>query len=167
MISSETKPLLIAHRGLLSGPDKTRENTVKTLVSARQQGYDVEIDVWYHENSWWLGHDGPLEPVDISILQILDRGTYLGTHHAWIHAKSIQTLYQLRKMRWEGHVFFHENDPAVLTSSGYLWTFVGQELTPLSICVMPELTDSLENCRKLSVYAFCTDYIHDIEQRLR
>ena len=159
-------PLLIAHRGLVDGPDKTKENTVSAILSARNQGYDVEIDLWFTDNRWWLGHDGPQTKIEFEWLYNIDRKSYLDTHHAWIHAKSIQTLYQLQKNKWLGHTFFHEEDPVVLTSSRYIWTYPGQQLTPLSICVMPENTDALLRCRELDVYAFCSDYIHQIESAL-
>ena len=158
--------LLIAHRGLVDGPDRDKENTLSAILSARSRGYDVEIDLWYHDNTWWLGHDKPQYKIDVDWLQLIDRQDYLDEHHAWIHAKTIQTLYQLRKIRWQGHIFFHENDPTVLTSSGYLWTFPGQELTALSVCVMPENTDAILRCCELNVYAFCSDWICRIEQDL-
>jgi hypothetical protein len=160
-------PLLIAHRGLVNGPDKNKENTLSAILSARNSGYDVEIDLWYKDNSWWLGHDEPQSKIDFDWLRLIDQVDYLDQHHAWIHAKSIQTLYQLRQIRWSGHVFFHENDPTVLTSSGYLWTFPGQELTPLSVCVMPEYTDAILQIKQLNVYAFCSDWIHRIESDLK
>lgn len=159
-------PLLIAHRGLLDGPDKDKENTISALIAARQQGYDVEIDVWYHDHSWWLGHDNPSEKIDFEWLCNIDQDTCIDTHHAWIHAKSIETLYQLQNMPWKGHVFFHENDPCVLTNTGYIWTYPGYQLTPLSICVMPEYTDTLLTCDNMDVFAFCTDYVHKIYDNL-
>lgn len=162
-------PLLIAHRGLMDGPDRDKENTVIAITSARNEGYDVEIDVWYHDQSWWLGHDGPTTPVDLEWLIEVDADQHgcLDQHHAWIHAKSIQTLYQLQMHKWPGHVFFHENDPVVLTSSNHIWTFPGQELTPFSICVMPENTDAINHCAELNVYGFCSDWIHKISKDLR
>jgi hypothetical protein len=160
-------PLLIAHRGLLNGPDKDKENTLSAILTARQQGYDVEIDLWFNNDGWWLGHDSPQYKIDFDWLRIIDKKSYFDVHHVWIHAKTIQTLYQLRKMRWEGHVFFHEKDPTVLTNTGYLWTYPGQELTPLSICVMPEYTDAILRCKDLQVYAFCSDWIYRIEQEMK
>lgn len=158
--------LLIAHRGLMLGPDKDKENTLSAIISARTQGYDVEIDVWYEGGSWWLGHDKPQTKIDYDWLRVIDRHDYLDTHHAWIHAKSIQTLYQLRKNKFLGHVFFHEEDPCVLTTSGYIWTYPGQELTPLSICVMPEATDAILRVKDLKVYGFCSDWVNRISTDL-
>ena len=159
--------LLIAHRGLVDGPDKDKENTLGALLSARNQGYDVEIDVWFEDNSWWLGHDKPQTKIDYDWLRVIDRKDYLDTHHAWVHAKSIQTLYQLRKNQFLGHVFFHEEDPCVLTSSGYIWTYPGQELTPHSICVMPEYTDTIMRVKQIQVYGFCSDWVNRISTDLQ
>lgn len=158
--------LLIAHRGLLDGPDTDKENTLSALLAARQQGFDVEIDVWYHNFSWWLGHDAPTEQISLEWLRIIDGVDVSNSHHAWIHAKSIQTLYQLHAVHWSGHMFFHENDPVTLTNSGYLWTYPGCDLTPHSICVLPENTDAITRCHTLNVFAFCTDYVHTIANRL-
>ena len=98
---------------------------------------------------------------------LIDRRDYLDQHHAWLHAKSIQTLYQLRRNKWLGHVFFHENDPCVLTSSGYIWTYPGQELTPHSICVMPENTDAIFAVKELNVFGFCSDWVTKIRDTLQ
>jgi len=159
-------PLLIAHRGLLNGPNKDKENTLSAVLSARQLGYDVEIDLWFQDGYWWLGHDKPQYKIDFDWLRMIDRRDYLDTHHLWIHAKTIQTLYQLQKQRWQSHIFFHENDPVVLTNTGYLWTYPGQELTQLSVCVMPEWTDAILRCKQLNIYAFCSDFIYDIQTSL-
>ena len=158
--------LLIAHRGLMNGPDPNKENTLSAIIAARTAGYDVEIDVWFQDDSWWLGHDAPQIKIDYDWLRVIDRRDYLDTHHAWIHAKSIQTLYQLRKNKFLGHVFFHEEDPCVLTSSGYIWTYPGQELTPLSICVMPENTEAILQVKQLKVFGFCSDWVNRIHQEL-
>lgn len=154
--------VLIAHRGLTRGPDPHIENTHSAITQARQQGYDVEIDVWYCDGSWWLGHDQPQYALDLAWLRTMDRQDNLDMHHVWIHAKDIKTLYQLRLCRWGGHVFFHENDPVTLTTSGYIWTFPGQSLTPLSVCVMPESAGMLDTIAQVDVWGICSDYIDSI-----
>ena len=159
--------LLIAHRGLTDGPDQDKENTLSAIIAARTQGFDVEVDVWFHDGSWWLGHDAPQTRIDYDWLRVIDRRDYLDQHHAWLHAKSIPTLYQLRRNKWLGHVFFHENDPCVLTSSGYIWTYPGQELTPHSICVMPENTDAIFAVNELNVFGFCSDWVTKIRDTLQ
>lgn len=161
--------LLIAHRGLLDGPDTETENTPGAVELARRLGYDVEIDLWKIDGDWYLGHDGPQYPIDLDWLRSIDRRSYLDTHHAWIHAKNIDALYGLRRIHWEGHLFYHQNDDVVITNTGYLWTYPGKQLTPLSICVMPEWTDAMDRIADLRVVVagFCTDHVRHIESILR
>ena len=50
--------ILISHRGNLDGPKPEKENNPKYIWEALNEGYQVEIDVWY-DKGWWLGHDRP------------------------------------------------------------------------------------------------------------
>lgn len=152
--------LLIAHRGLIYGPNSSIENSPTTIKDARFSGYDVEIDLWYIDHKWFLGHDNATYEIDIEWLKELD------PLHVWIHTKNIDALYQLRLLSWPGHMFFHQNDDVVLTNTGYLWTFPGKSLTPLSICVMPEWIGPLDNVAKNSVHGFCTDYTEQMKSFL-
>jgi hypothetical protein len=151
--------LLIAHRGLILGPNQEIENHPNTILSARRHGYDVEIDIWYENDAWYLGHDNPQYEIGLDWLRSVDRRDYLDQHHAWIHAKNIPALFQLRKLKWEGHLFYHQNDDVVITSTGYLWTYPGKTLTPLSICVMPEWTDAMQRISELDVLGYCSDHV--------
>jgi hypothetical protein len=159
-------PLLIAHRGLLDGPDPDLENSPSMIELARRLGYDVEIDLWKTSSGWWLGHDEPQYRVSFEWIKSIDKPSYLDKSHAWIHAKNIDALYELRVNHWEGNLFYHQNDDAVITNTGYIWTFPGRKLTPLSICVMPEWIDLVENANNVKVHGFCTDYIRKIEKIL-
>lgn len=153
---------LIAHRGLLHGPDKDKENTLSTILAARSQGYDVEIDVWYHDYKWYLGHDKPQTEIDYDWLLSINGAD----NGAWVHAKNIAALYRLQQDQFPGHTFFHDEDACVLTNTGFIWTFPGQELTPLSICVMPEWTDAIYRTTELDVAGFCSDHIETIKSSL-
>ena len=50
---------LISHRGYINGPNKTEENSPEHILNAINNGYDVEIDVWFIDDKWYLGHDNP------------------------------------------------------------------------------------------------------------
>ena len=50
---------LISHRGNLNGPNKERENHPDYIWEALQAGYEVEIDVWWVDGKFKLGHDEP------------------------------------------------------------------------------------------------------------
>lgn len=159
--------LLIAHRGLVNGPNAKLENTPHAIESARSLGYDVEIDVRYINNEWWLGHDSHQYQVTWEWLQDVDRKDYLDQHHAWIHAKNIDALYELMKRHWQGHVFWHQNDDVVVTTTKFLWTYPGKQLTSLSICVMPEWNmPTLDKLQMLNCYGICSDFVETIRHKL-
>lgn len=143
----------------MDGPDKERENTISQIDLAIGQGFHVEIDLWYENEKWWLGHDSPSTPVDTKWLEEIDQGIG-GLSRAWIHAKNIDALYRLRSMEWPGHYFYHQNDDVVLTSTGYLWTYPGRKITSYSIGVMPEWVDLLDRIGEIEAFGWCSDYVH-------
>lgn len=154
---------IIAHRGLREGPNPELENHPDELTLCRQLGLDVEIDVRFIDGKWWLGHDNPTYHVSYEFLQDIDQNGYLDENHAWIHAKNIECLYELRRRNWGGHYFWHQNDDVVLTSTGYLWTYPGKQLTKYSICVMPEWIDGqLDSLHRVNIYGVCTDFVNKV-----
>ena len=50
---------LISHRGNINGKQPDLENEPKYINDALKQGYDVEIDLWFVDGFFWLGHDEP------------------------------------------------------------------------------------------------------------
>ena len=48
---------LISHRGNLNGIQKNRENSPSYINEAIEKGYNVEVDVRYEKNKFFLGHD--------------------------------------------------------------------------------------------------------------
>lgn len=140
---------LISHRGNLNGPDKSRENHPDYIMEAIKAGYDVEIDVWFKEGKFYLGHDEPqyLFPYDL-----------LNGYHnkLWIHCKDMDSLSNLNELDSSGqklNYFSHENDLGVLTSRGYIWS---THLYKRGILVMPEVFKKEPNDYTLGV---CSDYI--------
>ena len=77
---------LIAHRGLVNGPDSNLENLPGQILQALQAGYDCEIDVRYINNKWMLGHDNPDFEVPFEFLK---------QPGLWIHAKNLDALHVL------------------------------------------------------------------------
>jgi hypothetical protein len=140
---------LIAHRGLFNGPDVQIENTVTQIELALSKKFDCEIDVWYHDNKWYLGHDKPSQEIEFSFL--MKQGL-------WIHAKNIDALYLLGHT--ELNYFWHQDDDYTLTSQGYIWTYPSKTLTPNSICVLPEWEDNtLSNVKNLKCFGVCSDFV--------
>lgn len=126
------------------------ENSPSYIQDAIDAGFDVEIDVWYIDDQWFLGHDEPQYKVDNKFL--VSRRNKL-----WCHAKNTDALFHMIRLGVI-HCFYHQSDDVVLTSRNYLWTFPGRQLTKISIAVLPEQTDwTMEDLAECS--GICSDYI--------
>jgi hypothetical protein len=141
--------ILISHRGNISGPKPEQENHPEYIVEALKQGYDVEIDVWFKDDKFMLGHD---EPQYEFPFELIDQ------HYPklWIHCKNIDALSKLNELDPNGskvNYFWHENDLGVLTSKSYIWS---TNLINNGILVMPELFDKQPIETTIGI---CSDYI--------
>lgn len=136
---------IISHRGNLFGSNPETENLPIKISQCLSLGFDVEIDVWFLNKSFWLGHDQPTYKIGIKFLK--QKGL-------WIHSKNIQALEKLHK---DFNTFFISTDAVSLTSKNMLWVCTGSTITKESIAVLPEQTNysnkDLKQC-----YAICTDY---------
>lgn len=139
----------ISHRGNLNGKNPETENLWEQIDKCLALHYDVEIDVWYVNNKFYLGHDHPVFMIDIELLE----NTKL-----WCHAKNYEALQQLKN--YNINYFWHENDKYTLTSHGFIWAYPGQSIGKNTICVMPELSNysvlDLNSC-----YGICSDNISE------
>ena len=54
----------ISHRGNTLGPNISKENSVDYINDAIKKGYDVEIDVWFEKENFYLGHYKPTYLLD-------------------------------------------------------------------------------------------------------
>ncbi len=155
--------LLVAHRALLNGK-KDGENHPEQIEYCLNHGLDVEIDVWYTDDSFWLGHDQPQYRVDIDFLQL---------PNLWLHCKNIESAKLLRHYTWLNS-FIIDKDDYTFTTKNWLW------LSPTygysirnAICVMPEdprwkfnsdhLLDFAGICSD-NVYYY-RDYVADLRHR--
>jgi hypothetical protein len=148
------KPILIAHRGNLYGPNKERENTPSYIKEALDKGFHVEIDVWKIDGHYYLGHDSPDHKISFMFL-VNDR--------LWCHAKNFEALDSM--IRTSGiHCFYHVNDAYTITSRGILWVYPGNRLSNKCICVMPELCSDLNLNELENVFGICGDYVGQLVQ---
>ena len=143
---------LIAHRGLISGPNKNLENLPAQIRSSLDKGYDCEIDLWVFEDRFYLGHDGP---------QYNITRDFLDQPGLWIHAKHLPALHWL--LSTELNYFWHESDKYTLTSHGYIWAYPGNIVTNKSVQVMPEMADPELNNLDWNCCAICSDWILKIQ----
>ena len=119
--------ILISHRGNIKEINRDRENSPKYIEEALNFGYDVEIDVWYRKNYFFLVHDLPLYKID---------SNFLLNNKIWCHAKNSEALYNLKKIN--AHFFWHNIDDYTITSKGYVWVYPGKKVLKGSICVLPK-----------------------------
>jgi hypothetical protein len=143
---------LISHRGNLHGPNPDKENHPDYITSALKAGHDVEVDVWYQNNKWYLGHDNPEYQVKYD---------FLAERKFWLHAKNGDAFHLLLQ-DFTLNVFWHTDEDWVLTSKRYIWTYPTKQLYPESICVMPERgwMGDLTKC-----YAVCTDFVKEFPEQ--
>jgi hypothetical protein len=136
--------ILISHRGNINGKDEDRENHPDYIDEAIAEGYDVEVDVWYKDEEWYLGHNEPKYRINLK---------YLKNDKFWCHAKNIEALNKMLKQ--DIHCFWHQKDDVTLTSKGYMWTYPGKLLTDNSITVLPEINNDIPK----KCLGICSDYI--------
>jgi hypothetical protein len=146
--------ILIAHRGLVDGPDQAFENHPKMIKYSLKEGFNCEIDVRYINGSWFLGHDEPTHEVSYDFLE---------QPGLWIHAKNIEALYILGadpKLNY----FWHQEDSYTLTSQGQIWTYPGMSLTNNSIMVQPERDNKDLKDLDFNCLGICSKWVRRIKK---
>lgn len=138
--------ILISHRGNINGPTPDQENSVEYIQEAIAAGYNVEIDLWYKEGAYFLGHDAPQYQVDFK---------FLHQPKLWIHCKDYITLQHLVSLGSFTNFFYHTDEDYVLTSHHYIWAYPGQPGGSWTIAVMPEWHN--ESVEKFA--GVCSDYV--------
>lgn len=141
--------VLISHRGNIEG--KTLfENSPLYIDDAIKLGYDVEVDIRYINNNFYLGHDSGQYKIPLKWL--LDRKDKL-----WVHCKNREAIEMLRGV--DLNYFWHDSDDMTLTSKGFVWSHPKIEPLKNSIAVLPDGRGyNLTKC-----YGVCSDYIKEYE----
>ena len=137
----------ISHRGNIKGRNIERENEPSYLIEAISVGFEVEIDVWFEDGKYFLGHDKPQYEVTTRFLK---------NDKLWCHAKNGKALVNLLKD--DIHCFYHSHDDYTLTSQNYVWTNPGAKIMKESICVMPEIFE-IETTELSKCSGICSDII--------
>lgn len=148
--------IYIAHRGNTVGKFESYENEPAYIDKAISEGFDVEVDVWYVDGIWYLGHDKP--QYGIPFEWITKRKNVL-----WVHCKNMEALRKLSELnskKVDINFFWHEKDTAALTSVGYIWCYPGKQALGGSIAVLPEIyNDNTSFCNGI-----CSDYIQKYKE---
>ena len=137
---------LISHRGNINGILEKRENSPSYINEALNKGYDVEVDVRFDNNQFFLGHDKNQYQINKE---------FLLNKKIWCHAKTTEALIALEKI--DAHYFWHQEDDYTITSKGFIWTYPGKKLLLKSICVLPEKYDY----KQIDCEGICSDYIQN------
>jgi hypothetical protein len=159
------KKKLISHRGNLTQPFPEKENNPIYIDQALSKGYDVEIDLRYINNKYYLGQDTPDYEIDTKWIK--DRSDRI-----WIHCKdpsSVSVLYGLKSNIPELKYFCHNVDPFVLVSNGLIWAHFDILSTDMinlldKNFILPLLTeDLLHKFSELDVFGICSDFVENLD----
>lgn len=143
--------IYISHRGNINGKNPEMENNPDYINNALKEKYNVEIDVWYIDNTLYLGHDEPQYKISHDFL--LDV-------RLWCHAKNYDALFYMLQYP-SIHCFWHQDDDLTLTSKNFIWTYPGKDLINGAIAVLPEieLHKNIENAGGI-----CSDFIENYKK---
>lgn len=139
--------IFISHRGNLERRIKEEENKPEKILECIKLGYQVEIDVWFKNNRFFLGHDEPQFIVD---------DVFLKHENLWCHAKNLNSLQKM--LEYDIHCFWHQNDSYTITSKQIIWCYPNSPLLSNCVAVLPEFANYSLNDLK-QCYAICTDEV--------
>lgn len=150
----ENNGKLICHRANLYG--KTiLENHPDKIYNCLRLGFDIEIDIRKIGDKLFLGHDNPQYEISLEFLEKY-------RERIWIHCKDYSSLEYMNNLenRDNFNYFYHTDEDYILTSKNNIWCYPGKKLLKNSVCVMPELDNSI-NKNELktdnNIYKICTD----------
>lgn len=105
----------IANAGNIEGRFPIYENRLDYVDSALLGGYDVKVDVWWHNDEFYLGTDYPRYTVPPMFLEL---------PNVWCQAKNIRALEKLLEISthslWFTELFDYQN--VVLSSQNVIWS---------------------------------------------
>ena len=144
--------IFIAHRGNIFGPNPLQENQPSYIQQALDLGYNVEVDAWLIQDTFYLGHDKP---------EYIVHADFFLNSNMWVHCKNLAALDELI-LEPDVNCFAHDNDNFVLTSKCYIWVFPAKRtLTSNCVAVLPE---KVRNWDLKKCAAICTDYVLSYEK---
>jgi len=149
--------ILISHRGNFEGKNFNLENNPAYIDEALSKNYDVELDIWYISEKWYLGHDDPKYLVDINWLT--KRKDKL-----WIHCKNFEALNKLNKFKNIFNYFWHEEDAFTITSKNFIWSHPKNLFLENSIAVCFDKIDKNIDYKKC--IGICSDNFSDINKTI-
>lgn len=157
-------PILIAHRGNTNGPNPELENTPAYIQKALDNGFFVEVDIYYKNNNFYMGHYS-----NTTVLLPLE---YFKNPYIFLHCKDVITLQkaiQYLKVQcltdsslvYQCDIFYHEFDNATITlTTGLIWAFPFKGgCSHNTIFVCPEFYGKLSEQDFNTCFGVCSDYV--------
>lgn len=142
----------IAHRNNLDGKFAPDENKPEKIDELNRKGIPCEIDVWYRDNTYWLGHDAPETQVTFDWLM-----QYLPLR--LIHCKDWKSLDKLHRecgrLGYNVNLFYHTVEDYAMTSRGQIIVHPDQPCLPDSIEMMPEMSEHRDRTHRSN--CVCSD----------
>lgn len=152
---TNTSPMIISHRGNINGKT-SEENSVNYIRKALEHQFidSVEIDVWFYNNSWWLGHDKPTYEINFD---------FIFHPRLLIHTKNLEAFSKLTKESI--HYFWHQDDEYTLTSFSIPIVHPKAKSIPDAIIMDHDLS-IFSKQDYLNSYAICTDNVIELKRKL-
>lgn len=150
----------ISHRGNIAGRRSDRENSFEYIDEALAEGYDVEVDIWFVDGVFYLGHDGP----EHQIKNTSEDGI-LFDERIWFHCKNIETLEVFCRELKHANFFFHQKDDYTLTSQNWIWAYPGMPVNNKCIAVLPEDERDAIESTLANAGGICSDIIEKYRSR--
>jgi hypothetical protein len=108
---------LISLRGNILGVDEKKENKPYQIQEVIRMGFHCWVDVWWHNDQFYLGTNEPYYPIKPSFLNIFA---------LWCNAMNFDTLIKLKEQR-APHYFQWQGDP-LLTNTEHIITDIPLEI---------------------------------------
>ena len=146
---------IISHRANIFGPDLSTENRPDIIDSTINKGFNVEIDVRFQDNNFYLGHDD-LE-YKVNLLWLIERRESL-----LFHCKDLESMHQLSNCAYKLKYFGHKKDAFTLINGGLLWVD-DLSLRLNNKCIIPLITKKdidkwVKNNNINDIAGICTDF---------
>jgi len=147
--------IIISHRGNLTGPNSETENNPEQIITCINKGYDVEIDLWYNDVGYFLGHDYPKYKVDL--VDFL----YKYRKQLWIHCKNIESLGKLLDSGLSLNFFWHQNDDYTVTTWDYIWSYPNTTPPYFKNQILLDFSKTVDfdYYKSLDIKGICVDYV--------
>lgn len=139
--------ILISHRGNIEKRDIENENKPEYVTQTLSNGFLVEIDVWYDNGDFFLGHDIP---------QYRINDNFLLNQNFLCHAKNYKALEAFLAIDKINHYFWHQNDDYTLSSKRIPIIYPGKKVINGSIIMSRDNTIYTESDIK-KCFGICSD----------